>query len=107
MKMKKSARVTLTVLAAMACGYSQQAGDPCDPGSFNPQACNTAVRSHGFCDGSAWVAQQYEKYPYYYGRYQAYLAGGGVVTPASPGSCRGPVARGGFGAFGFLHHTGS
>jgi hypothetical protein len=105
--MKKSVRVTLTVLATMACAYSQQAGDPCGPTSFNPKACKTAVKAHGFCDGATWVAQQYDKYPYYYGRYQAYLSGGGLVTPAAPGSCRAPVVRGGFGATGFLHHTGS
>ena len=97
--MKKSARVTLTVLAAVGGAYAQQPPNPCGPNSFNPAACQAAVRFHGYCDGATWVPQQYQKYPYYYGLYQAYASAGGIVDAPLPSSCRVP-RRGGFGAHG-------
>jgi hypothetical protein len=101
--MKKSARVTLTVVAAVGCAArAQQAPNPCLPANFNQNACQSALKSHGYCSGSAWVPQQYRKYPYYYGIYQAYTSAGGVATPAAVETCRRPgfLHRGGFGATG-------
>jgi hypothetical protein len=36
-----------------------------------------------------------QEYPYYFDLYDAYVSGGGIVTPAEVGDC--PVAWGGFG----------
>jgi hypothetical protein len=99
--MKRSAQVTLTVLAAVAGARAQQASNPCSPGSFNQKACHVAVRLHGYCDSATWVPQQYQKYPYYYDLYQAYTAGGGVVTAAPASTCR--SVHGGFGAISAAH----
>lgn len=102
--MKKSAQVTLTVLAAVAGARAQQASNPCSPGSFNQKACHIAVRQQGYCDIATWVPQQYQKYPYYYGLYQAYTVGGGVVTAAPASTCRYPKSvHGGFGAIAAAH----
>jgi len=114
---KKSARVVLTVAAAMSmAARGQMAPDPCDAGTFNTKACKVAVQHMGYCDGSNWVPTTYsERYPYYYDSYQAYLANGGAVTAAEAGNCRRPhsafwglygVSRGGFGSTGALHHHG-
>ena len=98
--MMKSARVTLTVLAGVGCAaHAQQASNPCAPSSFNPAACQTAVKLHGFCDGGAWVPQKFQQYPYYYALYATYAAAGGPVDAPLPSSCRVPH-RGGFGAHG-------
>jgi|SRR5580700_5679631 hypothetical protein len=103
--MKKSARVTLTVLAGVAgAAHAQQASNPCGPNSFNPAACQAAVKSHGYCDGGAWVSQRYQKYPYYYGLYQAYSSAGGMVTAAPIGTCR-AIGHGGFGSTGRAAHS--
>ncbi len=97
--MKKSAGVTLTILAGFAsAAHAQQSSNPCVPGSFNPAACQTAVKLHGFCDGGAWVTQKFQQYPYYYGLYATYVAAGGPVDSPLPSSCR--VPRGGFGSHG-------
>jgi hypothetical protein len=101
--MKKSAQVTLTVLAAVGAARAQQAPNPCGPNSFNPAACQAAVKLHGYCDGATWVPQQFQKYPYYAGLNQAYTAAGGVVTAAPALTCRVP-RRGGFGAIGAAIH---
>jgi hypothetical protein len=37
--MKKSARVTLTILAGVGYAAHAQSSNPCAPGSFNPAAC--------------------------------------------------------------------
>ena len=62
------------------------------------------MKSHGYCSGGAWVAQQYQKYPYYYDFYHAFESAGGIVTPASVETCQRPrslfARRGGFGATG-------
>jgi hypothetical protein len=107
--MKKSAQVTLTVLAAVGAARAQQAANPCGPSSFNPAACQAAVKFHGYCDGATWVPQQYQKYPYYYGLYRAYASAGGIVDAPLPSSCRFPIRHGGFGAHGaaFSRHAGS
>ena len=113
---KKSARVVLTVAAAMGMtARGQLAPDPCDAGTFNTKACKVAVKHMGYCDGSAFVPMTYsERYPYYYDSYQAYLANGGIATAAEAGNCRRPhsnyfgtpVSRGGFGSTGAGRHAG-
>jgi len=114
---KKSARVVLTVAAAMSMAARRQpAPDPCGAGTFNIKACKVAVKHMGYCDGSAFVPMTYsERYPYYYDSYQAYLANGGAVTAAAVGNCERPhsgffglyrVRRGGFGSTGAGHHRG-
>jgi len=114
---KKSARVVLTVAAAMSmAARGQLAPDPCDAGSFNTKACKVAVKHMGYCDGANFVPMTYSQpYPNYYDSYQAYLANGGVATAAAGGNCRGPhyglfgiygVSRGGFGSTGSGHHHG-
>jgi hypothetical protein len=107
--MTKSARVTLTVVAAVGCSrgalWGQQAANPCGPADFNQKACYAAVKHHGFCSGGAWVTQQYQQYPYYYDLYRTYAAGGGPVTPAAVERCGrgGHAVYGGFGAHGAAH----
>jgi hypothetical protein len=103
--MKKSARVTLTIVAAVGfAARAEQAPNPCESANFNGKACQAAVKSHGYCSGGAWVPQQYQKYPYYYGRYQAYSSAGGIVAAAPVETCRPPRhllgSHGGFGATG-------
>lgn len=103
--MKKSAQVTLTVLAAVGAMHAQQSPNPCGPNSFSPAACRAAVKLHGYCDGATWVPQQYRKYPYYYGLYQAYSSAGGIVTAAPASTCRSTTMRGGFGSRGAAMHS--
>ncbi len=119
---KKSARVVLTVAAAMGmAARGQLAPDPCDAGSFNSKACKVAVKHQGYCDGVNFVPMTYSQpYPNYYDSYQAYLANGGVVTAVGAGNCRYPysglfgargsshgITHGGFGSTGSGHHGGS
>jgi hypothetical protein len=101
--MKKSVQVSLTVLAAMAAAKAQTAPNPCLPANFNEKACQTAVKSHGYCSGGAWVSQQFQKYPYYYDFYQAYSSAGGQAMAAPVETCR--HVRGGFGAIGAAFHN--
>ncbi len=112
--MKKSSKVTLTMVAAMglaSCGRSRR--DPCDQGAFNEMACQDAVRSGGYYYGGSWFPIMYHyPYPYYYDHYRTYVGSGGRVVSAPAGSYMrsggGPVSspgveRGGFGATGAGH----
>jgi hypothetical protein len=112
--MKKSTKVSLTVVAAMAlasCGRSRR--DPCEQGSFNEMACQEAVRSGGYHWGGAWYPMVYHyPYPYYYDTYRTYVSRGGRVYSAPAGSYARPssssgVTRGGFGSTGSSHSSGS
>ena len=109
--LKKSARVTLTVVAAVGwAARAQQAPNPCEPANFNEKACQAAVKSHGYCSGGAWVQQPYQKYPYYYDLYQVYASAGGIVNAAPVETCQRPRhsgGHGGFGAIGAAFHGGS
>jgi len=112
--MKRSASVSLTVVAAvsMAAG-GQRRLDPCAAASFNEQACQAAIQSRGYCWNGRWVQLKYHyPFPYYYDAYQEYMANGGVVNAAVVGSCGPPTrtffgahgaARAGFGATGAGH----
>jgi hypothetical protein len=112
--MKKSAKVTLTVVAAVglaSCGRSRR--DPCDSAYFNDLACQEAVSSGGYYWGGTWVPMRYSyPYPYYYDHYRSYVGGGGRVYAAPSGSYGRPsaspgVSRGGFGSTGSGHSSGS
>jgi len=114
--MKKSARVTLTVVAAVglaSCGRSRR--DPCGQESFNEMACQDAVRSGGYYYGGSWIPMVYSyPYPYYYDHYRTYVSSGGRVVAAPAGSYARPggatsspgVERGGFGSTGAAHGGG-
>jgi hypothetical protein len=118
--MKKSASITLTAVAAMgiaACNRSRP--DPCEAATFNEQACNDAVRNHGYHYGGSWVPMYYSHpYPYYYDSYRGYVSRGGSVRSVPSGSYAAPAAgassgtsvsspsgvtRGGFGSTGASH----
>ncbi len=104
--MKKSARVSLTLVAAVACAARAQGPDPCAAGTFSANACHSAIKSHGYWSGCTWVPQQYQKYPYYYNFFRAYASTGGLVAAAPEDTCRG-LLHGGFGAIGARRHAGS
>jgi hypothetical protein len=108
--MKKSSQVTLTLVATLglaACNRQRQ--DPCESASFSEQACQEAVRSHGYFWRGTWVPMTYHyPYPYYYDTYRSFAGKGGSVRPAPAGSySAAPVTRGGFGSIGAGHSVGS
>jgi len=113
---KRSAGVTLTVVAAMGfAARAQQRPNPCDALTFNEQACQDAVQKRGYCWNGKWVSMTYHyPFPYYYDAYQEYLTQGGLATPAAVGgACRHGlfaglhgVSRAGFGASGAGHSAG-
>jgi hypothetical protein len=115
--MKKSAKVTLSVVAAVglaSCGRGRR--DPCQPQYFNEMACQDAVRDGGFYWGGSWYPAVYHyPYPYYYDGYRRHVSIGGSVvaepaaTYAKPAgktfgtggaSSSGGTVRGGFGSTG-------
>lgn len=109
--MKKSAQVTLTVVATIGmAACSRQRVDPCQPQAFNDQACQDAVHSGGYYWRGTWFPMTYGyPYPYYYDSYRRYTSTGGAVTtlpagsyarPGGGGSGAAGVERGGFGATG-------
>jgi hypothetical protein len=112
--MKKSANITLTVVAAAAmAACNRRPIDPCEAATFNEQACNEAVRSGGYNYHGSWVPMRYSyPYPWYYDSYRTYVSRGGTVRSAphsvySPGSSSSSVSRGGFGSTGSSHSVGA
>ena len=110
--MRKSARVTLTLAAAVAiAGCGRRHLNPCDAATFNEDACQDAVRSGGYYWGGSWYPMQYHyPYPYYYDQYRTHISQGGSVTAAPAGSYSRPgssVVRGGFGSSGAAHGAAS
>jgi hypothetical protein len=115
--MKKSARITLTVVATMGlAGCIRRHPDPCESVTFNEQACQDAVRNGGYYWGGSWIPMGYRyPYPFYYDSYRSYVSSGGTVEAApteaygrtfgghSPSS---GVERGGFGGIGAGHGAG-
>ncbi len=104
--MRRSASVTLTLVAALGAARAQQAGDPCDAATFNAKVCKAAVHSGGYCGQGARTKVTYSHpYPYYYDFYQNYISQGGVVSASSAVICSHGswVTRGGFGATGSGH----
>ena len=111
--MRKSARVSLTLAAAVAlAGCGRRHPDPCHAATFNAQACQDAARNGGYYWGGTWYPMQYRNpYPYYYDQYQAYVSRGGTVA-AEPANAYGKapgasVVRGGFGSSGEAHGAAS
>ena len=110
--MKKSSKVTLTIVAAVglaSCGRSRR--DPCDRAYFNELACQEATRSGGYYWGGSWVPMVYSNpYPYYYDQHRSYVSTGGRVFASPSGSYARPssssVTRGGFGSTGSGHSSG-
>jgi len=105
--MKKSVQVTLTLVASMGlAARAQSRPDPCVQSTFNEQACQEAVRAHGYCWNGKWVRLTYHyPFPYYYDLYAEYLTQGGVATPADVGTCRRPLMSV-IGAHGGASHGG-
>jgi hypothetical protein len=116
--MKKSAKITLTVVAAVglaSCGRLRR--DPCQSQSFNELACRDAVSAGGYYWGGMWYPMVYHyPYPYYYDNYHSYLSRGGSVysapassysRPAGAATSSSGVERGGFGSTGAGHASGS
>jgi hypothetical protein len=128
--MKKSAKVTLSMVAAVglaSCGRSRR--DPCESQYFSEMACQQAVQDGGYYWGGSWYPMRYSyPYPYYYDHYHTYVSRGGHVysspstsyvkpstgpgktfgtggsgSSASPGG----TVRGGFGSTGSGHGAGS
>ena len=103
---KRSKRVTLTVVAVMGlAGRGLEAADPCDASTFNGKACKIALKQGGYCfNGETRVVNYPESYPYYYNLYQLHVMQGGAVTPAVVDPCTRHwggshgVSRGGFGS---------
>jgi hypothetical protein len=115
--MKKSAKVTLTVVAVIGlanCGRTRR--DPCDRAYFNEMACQDAIRSGGYYYGGSWYPMIYHyPYPYYFDSYRTYVGSGGRVYSAPYGTYARPagggapsssgVERGGFGSTGAGHSS--
>jgi hypothetical protein len=108
--MKKSTKVTLTVVAAMGLTACHRRVDPCEATYFDAQACENAVRSGGYYWRGSWVPMVYHNpYPYYYDSYRTHIQRGGSVRSAPSGSYSAPSStpRGGFGSTGASHSSGS
>ncbi len=119
--MKKSAQVTLTVVAAMGLSSCARRLDPCDAASFNQQACMEAIDHGGYYWHGSWYPMTYHyAYPYYFDSYRTYSSRGGRVSSAPAGAYVGSpgthsssssssshgVERGGFGSTGSGHAAG-
>lgn len=119
--MKRSTKVTLTVVAAMGLAGCTRHYDPCEASYFDAAACNDAVIGGRYWWHGSWYPMRYRyAYPYYYDSYQRHVASGGRVygapagtyaRPANPGPGKqfgtggasrssGSVTRGGFGSTG-------
>jgi hypothetical protein len=87
-------------LALAGCG--RRALDPCEPRSFEAEACEGATRDGGYYYGGRWYPHTYGyPYSYYYGGYHNYTRGGGAVAAAPHSSYAHPSASGtSRGAFG-------
>ena len=120
--MKKSANITLTVVAAVGiAAHAAPRPDPCAAANFNEQACRAAIQDRGYCWNGRWVGMKYHyPFPFYYDAYQEYVDLGGLVSPAAVGSCTQraatrshfvsgshTAARAGFGSSGACHSAHS
>src|SRR5438067_33197 len=121
--MKRSSKVTLTVVAAMGLAGCSRRYDPCDSRSFDAIACGDAVRGGGYYYRGSWYPMTYHyPYPYYYDAYRSHVSRGGPVVAVPPGAygrpgasapgagtsapAAGGVTRGGFGSTGAGHSAG-
>jgi hypothetical protein len=107
--MKKSAQVTLTLVATLGLAACNRRQDPCESASFSEQVCQDAVRNNGYYWRGSWIPMTYHyPYPYYYDSYRSYAAKGGAMhaAPAGSYSASHGVSRGGFGSTGAGHSVG-
>ena len=112
--MKKSTKVTLTLVATVGLAACSRRHDPCEAAYFNELACRDAVSNGGYYWGGSWYPTVYHyPYPYYYDSYHTYVSRGGRVygTPAGSyakpaGASSSGVERGGFGSTGSGHGAG-
>jgi hypothetical protein len=117
--MKRSSKVTLTVVAVMGLASCSRRRDPCEASYFDSTACADAVRGGGYYWHGTWYPMTYRyPYPYYYDGYQRHVQSGGKVfgtgsgayarpSASSPSSSPGGTVRGGFGSTGSGHSTGA
>jgi hypothetical protein len=110
--MKRSSKVTLTVVAVMGLAGCGRHYDPCDAQYFNVAACTDAIQGGGYYWHGTWYPVRYRyAYPFYYDAYQRHVATGGKVFGTPSGTYSRPaistVTRGGFGSTGAGHSTGS
>jgi hypothetical protein len=111
--MKKSSKVTLTILATVALAGCGRRYDPCDSRYFNDLACQDAVRQGGYYYHDVWYRSTYDRpYTYYYNSYHSYIATGGhssshSYSSYSHSSSSSSVSRGGFGSTGSHGSSGS
>lgn len=113
--MKRSSKVTLTVVAAIGLAGCSRRYDPCDERSFDAIACGDAIRSGGYYWHGSWIPMTYSQpYPYYYDTYRSRISrgesvvavpGGAYARPAGSAPAGG-VTRGGFGSTGAAHGAG-
>src|SRR5262245_36364346 len=76
--MKKSSKVTLTILASLALAGCGRRYDPCDARYFNEVACQNAINSGGYYYNDVWYRSSYgHPYPYYYNSYHTHILLGG------------------------------
>jgi hypothetical protein len=86
--MKKSANIQLLflhglILSAVACDNAPPPVDPCNTATFNQPACEVAVQQNGYHYHGAWVPYFYTNpYPFYFNRYNSYVARGGTIYSA-------------------------
>jgi hypothetical protein len=105
--MKRSSKVTLTVVAVMGLSACSRRRDPCEPSYFNEGACQEAVRAGGYHWGGTWYPMMYGyPYPYYYDAYRSHVSRGGTHR-AAPSSSYSPTVRRGFGSTGSGRTVGS
>jgi len=110
--MKKPASITVTLAAAAAMtACSRRGPDPCQPATFNEQACQDAVHTGGYFWHGSWYPLAYRyPYPYYYDSYRSYVSRGGTVAAPAASSYSRPggagVERGGFGSSGDAQGSG-
>jgi hypothetical protein len=115
--MKRSSKVTLTVVASMGLVACSRHYDPCEARYFDATSCADAVRGGGYYYGGTWYPMTYRyPYPYYYDSYRSHLSRGGAVRAAPPGAyghpgvsspSSGGTVRGGFGSTATGHSTGA
>jgi hypothetical protein len=106
--MKRSSKVTLTVVAVIGLASCARRRDPCESSYFDEAACQDAVRAGGYHWRGSWYPMVYpHPYPYYYDSYRSHVSRGGKVFGARPGSYARPTVRGGFGSTGSGHSVGS
>jgi hypothetical protein len=109
--MKKSSKVTLTLVATLGMAACNRSPDPCRNETFNDQACLQAVKDGGYHWNGSWVPMTYYfPYPHYYDSYRNYIENGGPASTMAPGAYGRPgdpsVTRGGFGETGAGHAAG-